>query len=183
MVKGLEPSFAMAALNNGLRNNSSFTFSLLKRPALDMANLLRKAERYINAEEEMAARKQKTPWSGHQEERGEHLRNAPMKKEKKRERSDLTKDDLQHKLSRREGSTQGGAPIPSYNNFAPLLDTRTRILAVEQDKVLIQWPEKLRSPAEKRDVEKYCRYHRDHGHNTEEYMMETDVPSPVSKWT
>ncbi|GAV62523.1 hypothetical protein CFOL_v3_06046, partial [Cephalotus follicularis] len=28
-------------------------------------------------------------------------------------------------------------------------------------------PEK-RPPAEKRDVEKYCRYHRDHGHDTEE---------------
>ncbi|GAV65368.1 LOW QUALITY PROTEIN: hypothetical protein CFOL_v3_08883, partial [Cephalotus follicularis] len=32
----------------------------------------------------------------------------------------------------------------------------------------IQWPEKLRSPAKRRDVEKYCRYHRDHGHDTEE---------------
>ncbi|GAV88010.1 hypothetical protein CFOL_v3_31434 [Cephalotus follicularis] len=130
----------MAALNNGLRNKSSFTFSLLKRPALDMADLLRRAERYVNAEEEMAVRKQKTPWSGHQEERGEHSRNALGKKEKKRERSDLTKDDLRHKLSKREGSTQGGTPIPSYNNFAPLLNTRTRILVVEQDMVPIQWP-------------------------------------------
>ncbi|GAV56648.1 LOW QUALITY PROTEIN: hypothetical protein CFOL_v3_00190, partial [Cephalotus follicularis] len=32
----------------------------------------------------------------------------------------------------------------------------------------IQWPEKLRSPIERRDVEKYCRYHRDHGHDTED---------------
>ncbi|GAV63016.1 hypothetical protein CFOL_v3_35654, partial [Cephalotus follicularis] len=32
----------------------------------------------------------------------------------------------------------------------------------------IQWPEKLRSPEERKDVEKYCRYHRDHGHDTEE---------------
>ncbi|GAV61692.1 hypothetical protein CFOL_v3_05219 [Cephalotus follicularis] len=74
----------MAALNSGLRNNSYFTFSLLKRPAVDMVDLLRRAERYVNAEEEMAARKQKTPWSGHQEERGKHSRNAPGKKEKKR---------------------------------------------------------------------------------------------------
>ncbi|GAV91605.1 hypothetical protein CFOL_v3_34997, partial [Cephalotus follicularis] len=167
-VKDLEPSFTMEALSNGLRNNSSFTFSLLKRPALDMADLLRRAERYVNAEEEMAARKQKAPWSGHQEEREDHSRNAPGKKEKRRERTDLTKDDLRHKLSRREGPTQEGAPIPSYSHFAPLLDTRTRILAVEQDKVPIQWPEKLRSPAERRDMEKYYRYHRDHGHDTEE---------------
>ncbi|GAV74580.1 hypothetical protein CFOL_v3_18060 [Cephalotus follicularis] len=119
----------------------------------------------------MAARKQKTPWSGHQEEKWEHSRNAPERKEKRKERSELTKEDLRHKLSRREGSSRGGAPIPSYNNFAPLLDTRTRILAVEQDKVPFQWPEKLRSPAENRNVEKYYRYHRDHGHDTEEYRQ------------
>ncbi|GAV83833.1 hypothetical protein CFOL_v3_27278, partial [Cephalotus follicularis] len=167
-VKDLEPSFALAALNNGLRNNSSFTFSLLKKPAVDMADLLRRAEKYVNAEEEMAAKKQKSPWSGHQEERGEHSRNAPRNKEKREERSDLPKDDLRHKLSKRGDSPRRGAPVPSYNNFAPLLDTRTRILAVEKDKVPIQWPEKMRSPAEKRDKEKYYRYHRDHGHDTEE---------------
>ncbi|GAV73703.1 LOW QUALITY PROTEIN: hypothetical protein CFOL_v3_17186, partial [Cephalotus follicularis] len=33
---------------------------------------------------------------------------------------------------------------------------------------LFQWPEKLRTPVENRNVEKYCRYHRDHGHDTEE---------------
>ncbi|GAV58953.1 hypothetical protein CFOL_v3_02486 [Cephalotus follicularis] len=158
----------MAALNNGLKSNSSFTFSLLKKPAKDMADLLKRAERYVNAEEEMVARKQKIPWSSHQEERMEHSRNAPERREKRKERSNLSKEDLRHKLSRREGSSRGGAPIPSYNTFAPLLDTRTRILAVEQDKVHFQWPEKLRTPAENRNVEKYCWYHRDHGHDTEE---------------
>ncbi|GAV87240.1 hypothetical protein CFOL_v3_30666, partial [Cephalotus follicularis] len=167
-VKDLEPSFAVAALNNGLRNNSSFTFSLLKKPAKDMADLLKRAERYVNTEEEMAARKQKTPWSGHQEERREYSRNAPERRDKRKERSDLSKEDLRHKLSRREGTSKGGAPIPSYNTFAPLLDTRTRILAVGQDKVPFQWPEKLRTPTENRNVEKYCRYHRDHGYDTEE---------------
>ncbi|GAV89262.1 hypothetical protein CFOL_v3_32680, partial [Cephalotus follicularis] len=167
-VKDLEPSFAMAALNSGLRSSSSFTFSLMKKPPVDMVDLLRRAEKYVNAEEGMAARKQKTSWSGHQEEKGEHSRNSPEKKEKRKERSKLAKEDLRHKLSRRENSPRGGAPIPAYNNFAPLLDTRTRILTVEQDKVPIQWPAKLRTPAEKRDTEKYCRYHRDHGHDTKE---------------
>ncbi|GAV78960.1 LOW QUALITY PROTEIN: hypothetical protein CFOL_v3_22425, partial [Cephalotus follicularis] len=32
----------------------------------------------------------------------------------------------------------------------------------------IQWPTKLRTPAEKRDTKKYYRYHRDHNHDTEE---------------
>ncbi|GAV64317.1 hypothetical protein CFOL_v3_07835 [Cephalotus follicularis] len=133
-----------------------------------MADLLRRAEKYVNAKEEMAVRKQKTPWSGHHEEKWEHSRNAPGKKEKRKERSEFSKEDLRHTLSRRESSSGRGAPIPSYNNYAPLLDTRTRILAMEKDKVPLQWLEKLRSLAKKRDVKKYCRYHRDHGHDTEE---------------
>ncbi|GAV90794.1 hypothetical protein CFOL_v3_34198 [Cephalotus follicularis] len=102
-----------------------------------MTDLLRRAEKYVNAEEEMAARKQKTPWSGHREEKGGHSRNAPERREKRKEKPDLSKEDLRHKLSRREGSSRGGTPIPSYNHFSPLLDTRTRILAVKQDKVPI----------------------------------------------
>ncbi|GAV82012.1 hypothetical protein CFOL_v3_25465 [Cephalotus follicularis] len=158
----------MAALNSGLRINSSFTFSLLKKPLVDMANLLKRTEKYVNTEEEIEAGKQKTPWSDHQTEKGEHSRNAPGKKEKRKERSELSKKDLRHKLSRREDSPRGGAPIPAYNNFSPLLDTRTKILAVEKDKVPIQWPGKMRSPIEKRDIEKYCRYHCDHEHDIEE---------------
>ncbi|GAV82191.1 hypothetical protein CFOL_v3_25643 [Cephalotus follicularis] len=157
----------MAALNSGLRNNSSFTFSLLKKPAVDMVDLLRRAKKYVNVEEEMTARKQKTPWSSQQEERGEHSRNTPGNKEKRKEESGLPKDDLRHKLSRRDDSSRGGAPILTYNHFAPLLDTRTRILAVEKDKLSMQWPAPMRSPAEKRDLEKFCRYHCDHGHDTE----------------
>ncbi|GAV58155.1 LOW QUALITY PROTEIN: hypothetical protein CFOL_v3_01689, partial [Cephalotus follicularis] len=35
-------------------------------------------------------------------------------------------------------------------------------------KVPIQWPAPMKPLAEKRDTEKYCRYHRDHMHDTEE---------------
>ncbi|GAV62431.1 hypothetical protein CFOL_v3_05954 [Cephalotus follicularis] len=71
-VKDLEPSFTLAALNSGLKDNSPFTFSLMKKPMVDMIDLLRRAEKYVNAKEAMAARKQKTSWSGHQAKKGEH---------------------------------------------------------------------------------------------------------------
>ncbi|GAV78832.1 hypothetical protein CFOL_v3_22297 [Cephalotus follicularis] len=127
----------MEALNSGLRSSSSFTFSLMKKPPMDMADLLRRAEKYVNAKEGMAAWKQKISWSGHQEEKGEHSRNASEKREKRKERFELPRDDLRHKLSRRESLSRGGAPISSYNNVAPLLDTCTRILTAEQDNVPI----------------------------------------------
>ena len=35
---------------------------------------------------------------------------------------------------------------------------------------LLKKPNKLKSPPEKKDREKYCRFHRDYGHNTENYF-------------
>ncbi|GAV75910.1 hypothetical protein CFOL_v3_19386 [Cephalotus follicularis] len=133
-----------------------------------MADLLRMAEMYVNAEEGMTARKQKTSWLGHQVEKGEHSRNAPAKEEKRKDRSELQRYELRYKLSKREESPRRGAPISAYNSFAPLLETCTRILAMEKDKVPIQWPVPLRSSAEKRDVDQFFQYHRDYDHDTEE---------------
>ncbi|GAV82199.1 hypothetical protein CFOL_v3_25651 [Cephalotus follicularis] len=132
-----------------------------------MTDLLRRAEKYVNAEEGLATRKQKTSWSD-QQEKEEHSISVPRKKQKRKWGPELTKDDLRHKFPKREESPKKGTPIPNYNNFAPLLETRTRILVVEKDRVPIQWPAPLRSPADKSDSNKYCRYHRDHVHDTEE---------------
>ncbi|GAV62635.1 hypothetical protein CFOL_v3_06158 [Cephalotus follicularis] len=144
-VKDLELSFALASLTSGLKDNSPFTFSLIKKPAQDMADLLRRAKRYVNVEEVMVARKQKTSWSGHHVEKQKHSRGAQESKEKRKDRLELARDDLRHKLPRREGSPKMGASIPTYKNFAPLLEIRTKILAVEKDKVPIQWPAPMRS--------------------------------------
>ncbi|GAV57744.1 LOW QUALITY PROTEIN: hypothetical protein CFOL_v3_01280, partial [Cephalotus follicularis] len=43
-VKNLEPSFALEVLKNGLKYNSPFNFSIMKKPTQDMADLLRLAE-------------------------------------------------------------------------------------------------------------------------------------------
>ncbi|GAV67869.1 hypothetical protein CFOL_v3_11373 [Cephalotus follicularis] len=118
-VKDLEPSFALEALNSGLKDNSPFTFSLMKKPTQDMDDLLRRAEKYANVKEAMAARKQKTSWSGHQVEKEEHSRSAPGKKQKRKERSELSKDDLRHKRSWKEESPKKGGTIPWLQKFFP----------------------------------------------------------------
>ncbi|GAV72458.1 hypothetical protein CFOL_v3_15946, partial [Cephalotus follicularis] len=118
MIKDLEPSFALATLNSGLKDNSHFTFSLMKKPALDMADLLRRAEKYVNADEAMMARKQKTSWSGQHVEKEEHSRSASGKKQKRKERPELTKDDLRHKLSGRKNHKKGGHQSPFTTTFS-----------------------------------------------------------------
>ena len=41
-------------------------------------------------------------------------------------------------------------------------------MAAAEAQNLLKRPNNLKSPPEKRDREKYCRFHRDHGHNTED---------------
>ncbi|GAV63781.1 LOW QUALITY PROTEIN: hypothetical protein CFOL_v3_07299, partial [Cephalotus follicularis] len=44
-----------------------------------------------------------------------------------------------------------------------------------------QCPEKLRTPVENRNVEKYCRYHRDHWHDTEECRQLKNIEDLIRK--
>ncbi|GAV63254.1 hypothetical protein CFOL_v3_06774 [Cephalotus follicularis] len=118
-IKDLEPSFALAALNSGLKDNFPFTLSLMKKPAQDMADLLKRAEKYVNADEAMEARKQKTSWTDQLVEKEEHLRSALGKNQKMKEKPELTKDDRRHKLTKRKESPKRGTPIPNSNNSPP----------------------------------------------------------------
>ena len=42
------------------------------------------------------------------------------------------------------------------------------VMAMAEAQNLLKNPEKLTSPPEKRNRNKYCRYHKDHGHEIEE---------------
>ena len=44
------------------------------------------------------------------------------------------------------------------------------VMAMAEAQNLLKRLNKLKSPPEKRDREKYCRFHRDHGHNTKDYF-------------
>ncbi|XP_028119485.1 uncharacterized protein LOC114316974 [Camellia sinensis] len=43
-----------------------------------------------------------------------------------------------------------------------------QVLNQIQRDYLLKWPQPLRSPSNRRDQSKYCRFHQDHDHNTEE---------------
>ena len=52
--------------------------------------------------------------------------------------------------------------------FAPLSRPIQEVIATEEAQNLLKRPNKLKSPPEKRDQEKYCQFYRDHGHNTKD---------------
>ena len=67
------------------------------------------------------------------------------------------------KPGQREGG-HGQVPV----TLTPLSRPISEVMAAAEAQNLLKRPNKMKSPPEKRDREKYYRFHRDHGHNTED---------------
>ncbi|XP_058211646.1 uncharacterized protein LOC131323823 [Rhododendron vialii] len=62
----------------------------------------------------------------------------------------------------------GGPPQGRYKQFTPLIAMAEQILSNLQDDPDLKWPKKLRTDFNRRIEDKYCRFHKDHGHNTDD---------------
>ncbi|XP_077246179.1 uncharacterized protein LOC143886093 [Tasmannia lanceolata] len=67
------------------------------------------------------------------------------------------------KAPRRERS-----PQRREENYTPLNTSRRSMLAAIEGEEFVRWPTRMISKGNKRDKSKYCRFHRDHGHDTDE---------------
>ena len=62
-------------------------------------------------------------------------------------------------------------------NFTPLNSLLDQVLMQIRDDVALTWPDKLKS---KRLRNKYCRFHRDHGHETSEcYNLKQQIEALI----
>ena len=51
-----------------------------------------------------------------------------------------------------------------------------------RDDSALNWPEMIKGDPEKRSKEKYCRFHRDHGHETSEcYKLKSQIEALIRK--
>lgn len=53
--------------------------------------------------------------------------------------------------------------------YTPLLLTKDRILMKIQDKKFFKWLEKIKTSSFCHDKTKYCYFHKDHGHDIDDY--------------
>lgn len=53
----------------------------------------------------------------------------------------------------------------------PLNASRVEVLVAVQDKNYVQWPKPLKVDPKRRDLDKYCQFHRTHGHDTNDYYQ------------
>ncbi|XP_064944614.1 uncharacterized protein LOC103974470 [Musa acuminata AAA Group] len=133
------PSLLMQAFMTGLRP-SRFLWSLLERPPAAVPEMLQRASQFIAAEAWM---------SGKQEERKKFKSEPPRQQQPAAFRRKLDRSDL-------------GPPLPALSS------SRTEIFLHEKSKGLLKNPHPMKNPRELADRSKYYRFHRQHGHDTEQ---------------
>ncbi|KAK0582675.1 hypothetical protein LWI29_028411 [Acer saccharum] len=89
------------------------------------------------------------------------------KDDKKMQSRDRQKDEKGQKGYSREsrGNTRANKFRGRYNHYTPLTGNQEEILFVVEDKGLAKYP-RQKSANARRDTTKYCRFHKDHGHET-----------------
>jgi len=134
----------------GLKSGD-FVASLAKNPPRTMAEALLKAQKYMNAEEALAAMDgaEKTKKNDREDDR----------RGKKRDRAERRND---------EGSKRREERNPRLGRFTPLVMPVDQILTEIRDEPSLRWPRPLQSSPDVRDKRKYCRFHKDYGHYTED---------------
>ena len=135
----------------GLRSRD-LVASLAKNPPKTMAEMLLKAQKYMNAEDAVAVIKDV-------EKLGDKGRKDGERKGQKKERP-----DRQTSNRNRMRDNKGTRTV----KFTPLVMPIDIILMQIKHEHYLKWPRSLHSSPNVRDKNKYCRFHKDHGHYMED---------------
>ena len=136
-----------ATFINGLRKGK-FLFSLYKNDSKTMLEVLYRATKYMNVEDALLAREEKP-------RKRERLKDTRQDQGRKKPRTGDRLDERHSKLSERR-----------FTNFTPLNAPLDQVLMQIKDEGTLTFSGKLKSDPTKRSRNKYCRFHRDHGHDT-----------------
>ncbi|KAL0313910.1 UNVERIFIED_CONTAM: hypothetical protein Sangu_2235400 [Sesamum angustifolium] len=118
-----------------------FKESIAGKPPSTIENLLMRSQKYIRIEESNAS----DPSPG-VKRKGREEEKEPKKKEERKH-----------------------GPPTRFTHYTTLNASRGEILVVaEQQGLIYQWPRKMKDNPKRIKSEKYCRFHRDRGHTTEE---------------
>ena len=135
----------------GLRSRD-LVASLAKNPPKTMAEMLLKAQKYMNAEDALVAIEDA-------EKPGNKAKREDDRRGQKRDRPDRRNNDENR---RRDDKS------PRTVRFTPLVMPVDKIFTQIKDEDYLKWPRPLHSSPNVRNKNKYCRFHKDHGHNMED---------------
>nr|XP_023879902.1 uncharacterized protein LOC111992266 [Quercus suber] len=127
--------------------------SLAKNPPKTMAEMLLKAQKYMNAEDVLVA-----------------IRDGGRPRDKEERKDDDRRGQKRERPNRRtsDGIKRKDDKGPQAVKFTPLVMPVDKILIEIKDEHYLKWPRPLHSSPNVRDKNKYCRFHKDHDHYTED---------------
>ncbi|XP_065629266.1 uncharacterized protein LOC136068928 [Quercus suber] len=152
----VDDKLLLAAFHNGV-NSDLFIHKLYEKEPQSMAELIHSAQNFMNAEDAIVAKKRKRV------ERMEvnPTRHSDQGSRPKKGRTEDKKDQ--------DGDSRKTGPSARNQNYTPLNAPLNQVLMQIKDDPSLKWPEKMKGDPNKRNKNKYCRFHGDHGHDTDEY--------------
>ncbi|GFY95696.1 hypothetical protein Acr_11g0000020 [Actinidia rufa] len=146
MIEGLRPG----PLFDSLSKNVPETLSALKS----------KADKYIAAEELAEAKRRRRGKDDHKRKEPDTRRND-YREETRYKRPDRDPKRLNNRRPRTP-------PRRPEFILPPLNALVAQVLSEIKHEEFVKWPGKIKTDPQKRNRNKYCEFHRDHGHNTED---------------
>ncbi|CAL9122374.1 unnamed protein product [Musa textilis] len=137
----------MQAFMIGLRP-SRFCWSLVERPPVSIAEMFQRANQYVAAETWMSGRREERPGG----------RSTPSR----------TGATTRRQSPRRERRAGHPGPYGSELPPPPLNTSRTQIFLQIKERGMLKPPRPMRGQRELADHTRYCRFHRQNGHDTEQ---------------
>ncbi|GFS40353.1 hypothetical protein Acr_00g0068050 [Actinidia rufa] len=147
------------AMMEGLRPGPLFD-SLSKNVPETLSALQSKADKYIAAEELAEAKRRRRGKDDHKRKEPD-TRRADYREETRYKRPDR---DPKRSNNRRPRTP----PRRPEFILPPLNAPVAQVLSEIKHEEFVKWPGKIKTDPQKRNRNKYCEFHRDHGHNTED---------------
>ena len=149
----VDDKLLLAAFHNGF-NSDLFIHKVYEKEPQSMAELVYSAQNFMNAEDAIIAKKRK---------RFERIGENPSRHSEQGPRSKKGRTE-----DRKERDNKKSGPSARNQQYIPLNVPLEHVLMQIKDDPSLKWPEKMKGDPNKRNRNKYCRFHRDHGHDTDE---------------
>ena len=75
---------------------------------------------------------------------------------------------------------KAGSSLGWYSNYTPLNTSLDQVLMQIKDDPSLKWPERMKGDPSKQNKSKFCRFHHDHGHDTDEcYELKQQIEALI----